>query len=172
METSFIIEKKIVALCFNPNKDTVFLLYPDLSQNNYSTTNLLLTEEDPYRNIILKRFKLLEKHECNIINTNFRQLPKDTYEGYSLYFWELTDKLFVVYPFGYILIYDYTSSQLIIHFQCHGQKTYVIRNIVGSPMDNSFFISAENMHNIYHIDYSALMNDEKKNSVYTKLVLP
>ena len=60
METSFIIEKKIVALCFNPNKDTVFLLYPDLSQNNYSTTNLLLTEEDPYRNIILKRFKLLE----------------------------------------------------------------------------------------------------------------
>ena len=28
------------------------------------------------------------------------------------------------------------------------------------------------MHNIYHIDYSALMTDEKKNSVYTKLVLP
>ena len=172
METSFLIEKKIIALCFNPNKDTVFLLYPDLSQNNYSTTNLLLTEEDPYRNIILKRFKLLEKHECNIINSNFRQLPKDTYEGYSLYFWELTDKLFVVYPFGYILIYDYLTSQLISHFQCHGQKTYVIRNIVGSPMDNSFFISAENMHNIYHIDYSSLMNDEKKNSVYTKLVLP
>ena len=172
METSFIIEKKIISLCFNPNKDTVFLLYPDLSLNNYNTTNLLLTEEDPYRNIILKRFKLLEKHECNIINSNFRQLPKDTYEGYSLYFWELTDKLFVVYPFGYILIYDYSTSQLITHFQCHGQKTYVIRNIVGSPMDNSFFISAENMHNIYHIDYSALMNDEKKNSVYTKLVLP
>ena len=172
METSFLIEKKIIALCFNPNKDTVFLLFPDLSQNNYNTTNLLLTEEDPYRNIILKRFKLLEKHECNIINSNFRQLPKDTYEGYSLYFWELTDKLFVVYPFGYILIYDYTTSQLISHFQCHGQKTYVIRNIVGSPMENSFFISAENMHNIYHIDYSSLMNDEKKNSVYTKLVLP
>ena len=172
METSFIIEKKIIALCFNPNKDTVFILYPDLSQNNYNTTNLLLIEEDPYRNIVLKRFKLLEKHECNIINTNFRQLPKDTYEGYSLYFWELTDKLFVVYPFGYILIYDYTTSQLISHFQCHGQKAYVIRNIIGSPMDNSFFISAENMHNIYHIDYSALMNDEKKNSVYTKLVLP
>ena len=172
METSFIIEKKIIALCFNPSKDTVFILYPDLSQINYNTTNLLLIEEDPYRNVVLKRFKLLEKHECNIINTNFRQLPKDTYEGYSLYFWELTDKLFVVYPFGYILIYDYTTSQLISHFQCHGQKTYVIRNIVGSPMDNSFFISAENMHNIYHIDYSALMNDEKKNSVYTKLVLP
>ena len=172
METSFIIEKKIISLCFNPNKDTVFLLYPDLSQNNYNTTNLLLTEEDPYRNIILKRFKLLERHECNIINSNFRQLPKDTYEGYSLYFWELSDKLFVVYPFGYILIYDYLTSQLITHFQCHGQKTYVIRNIVGSPMDNSFFISAENMHNIYHIDYSLLMNDEKKNSVYTKLVLP
>ena len=48
------------------------------------------------------------------------------------------------------------------HFQCHGQKAYVIRNIVGSPMDNSFFISAENMHNIYHIDYSCLINDEKK----------
>ena len=172
METSFIIEKKIIALCFNPSKDTVFILYPDLSQINYNTTNLLLIEEDPYRNVVLKRFKLLEKHECNIINTNFRQLPKDTYEGYSLYFWELTDKLFVVYPFGYILIYDYTTSQLISHFQCHGQKAYVIRNIIGSPMDNSFFISAENMHNIYHIDYSALMNDEKKNSVYTKLVLP
>lgn len=172
METSFILEKKIVALCFNPTKETIFLLYPDLSQNSYNTTNLLLTEEDLYRNIILKRFKLLEKHECNIINSNYRQLPKDTFEGYSLYFWELTDKLFVVYPFGYILIYDYTTSQLMTHFQCHGQKTYVIRNIVGSPMDNSFFISAENMHNIYHIDYSCLINDEKKNSVYTKLVLP
>ena len=39
-------------------------------------------------------------------------------------------------------------------------------------MENSFFISAENMHNIYHIDYSCLINEEKKNSVYTKLVLP
>ena len=172
METSFILEKKIVALCFNPTKETIFLLYPDLSQNTYNTTNLLLTEEDLYRNIIIKRFKLLEKHECNIINTNYRQLPKDTFEGYSLYFWELTDKLFVVYPFGYILIYDYTTSQLMTHFQCHGQKAYVIRNIVGSPMDNSFFISAENMHNIYHMDYSCLINDEKKSSVYTKLVLP
>ena len=172
METSFILEKKIVALCFNPSKETIFLLYPDLSQNTYNTTNLLLTEEDLYRNIIIKRFKLLEKHECNIINTNYRQLPKDTFEGYSLYFWELTDKLFVVYPFGYILIYDYTTSQLMTHFQCHGQKAYVIRNIVGSPMDNSFFISAENMHNIYHMDYSCLISDEKKSSVYTKLVLP
>ena len=172
METSFILEKKIVALCFNPTKETIFLLYPNLYQNNYNSTNLLLTEEDLYRNIIIKRFKLLEKHECNIINTNYRQLPKDTYEGYSLYFWELTDKLFVVYPFGYILIYDYATSQLMTHFQCHGQKAYVIRNIVGSPMDNSFFISAENMHNIYHMDYSALINDEKKSSVYTKLVLP
>jgi hypothetical protein len=172
METSFIIEKKIIALCFNPTKETIFLLYPDLSPNSYNTTNLLLTEEDLYRNIIIKRFKLLENHECNIINTNYRQLPKDTYEGYSIYFWELTEKLFVVYPFGYILIYDYTTSQLITHFQCHGQKAYVIRNIVGSPMDNSFFISAENMHNIYHIDYSCLINDEKKNSVYTKIVLP
>ena len=172
METSFILEKKIVSLCFNPTKETIFLLYPDLSQNSYNTTNLLLTEEDLYRNIIIKRFKLLEKHECNIINTNYRQLPKDTFEGYSLYFWELTEKLFVVYPFGYILIYDYTTSQLMTHFQCHGQKAYVIRNIVGSPMENSFFISAENMHNIYHIDYSCLINDEKKNSVYTKLVLP
>ena len=27
METSFLIEKKIIALCFNPNKDTVFLLF-------------------------------------------------------------------------------------------------------------------------------------------------
>ena len=172
METSFILEKKIIALSFNPTKETVFLLYPDLSQSAYNSTNLILTEEDIYLNIIIKRFKLLEKHECNIINTNYRQLPKDTYEGYSLYFWELTDKLFVVYPFGYILIYDYTTSQLMTHFQCHGQKTYVIRNIVGSPMDNSFFISAENMHNIYHIDYSGLINEEKKNSVYTKLVLP
>ena len=172
METSFILEKKIVALCFNPTKETIFLLYPDLSQNSYNTTNLLLTEEDLYRNIIIKRFKLLEKHECNIINTNYRQLPKDTFEGYSLYFWELTDKLFVVYPFGYILIYDYTTSQLMTHFQCHGQKAYVIRNIVGSPMDNSFFISAENMQNIYHMDYSGLINDEKKNSIFTKLVLP
>ena len=46
METSFLIEKKIIALCFNPNKDTVFLLFPDLSQNNYNTTNLLLTDDE------------------------------------------------------------------------------------------------------------------------------
>ena len=46
METSFILEKKIVALCFNPTKETIFLLYPDLSQNSYNSTSLLLTEED------------------------------------------------------------------------------------------------------------------------------
>ena len=172
METSFILEKKIIALCFNPTKESIFLLYPDVLSSGFNSNNFLLTEEDLYRNIILKRYKLLERHECNIINNNFRQLPKDTYEGYSLYFWELTDKLFVVYPFGYILIYDYSTTQLIAHFQCHGQKTYVIRNIVGSPMDNSFFISAENMHNIYHIDYSLLIKGEKANSVYTKLILP
>ena len=59
METSFILEKKIVALCFNPTKETIFLLYPDLSQNTYNTTNLLLTEEDLYRNIIIKRLIFL-----------------------------------------------------------------------------------------------------------------
>jgi WD40 repeat protein len=161
MESSFLLEKKVICSCFNTLRDSVFFLSIDGDK-------LDLTEEDLSRNIILRRFKLLKQSECNIVNTNFRKMPKDTYEGYGLYFWELAKKILVVYPFGYLLIYDYNTSQLIHHFQCQGKKTYIIRNIIGSPLENSLFFSAELMRNIYHIYY-----DNIKNTVsYKKLVIP
>jgi WD40 repeat protein len=161
MESSFLIEKKIISMCFNPLRDTVFLL-------SAVGDKLDLTEEDLTKNIILRRFRLLRTTECNIVNQNFRKIPNDTYEGYSIYFWELTKKILVVYPFGYLLIYDYQSSQLINHFQCQGKKTYSIRNIIGSPLQNSLFFSAEGMRNIYHVNY-----DNIRNSInYNKLVIP
>jgi hypothetical protein len=127
MESSFLVEKKIISMCFNPLRDSVFLLTVD-------SDKLDLTEEDLSKNIILRRFKLLKMSECGIINSNFRKIPKDTYEGYGLYFWELAKKILVVYPSGYLLIFDYQTGQLNYHFQCQGKKAYVIRNIVGSPI--------------------------------------
>jgi len=127
MESSFLIERKIISVCFNPLRETVFILSSD-------SDVLDLTEEDLSKNIILRRFKLLKLNECNIINTEFRKLPKDTYEGYRIYFWELAKKILVVYPSGYLMIYDYQSSQLNHHFQCQGRKAYVIRNIIASPI--------------------------------------
>ncbi len=126
MESSFLHEKKIISMCFNPLRDSVFLLSID-------SEKLDLTEEDLSKNIILRRFKLLRTNECSMVNANYRKLPKDTYEGYGLYFWELAKKIIVIYPSGYILIFDYQSAQLNYHFQCQGKKAYVIRNIVGSP---------------------------------------
>jgi WD40 repeat protein len=161
MESSYLLEKKIISMCFNQIKDTVFFLTTD-------NDKLDLTEEDLTKNIILRRFKLLRTTECNIINQNFRRIPNGTYEGYSLYFWELARKLLVVYPFGYLLIYDYNTSALLAHFQCQGKKTYSIRNILGSPIQNSLFFSAEGMRNIYHLNY----NNIKSNISYNKLVIP
>ena len=178
MESSYLLERKIISICFNPIHDSVFLLFNEhlskLSKINIGNENILtLTEEDLSKNLIYRRFKLLKKYECNIVNTNQRKIPNNTYEGYSLYFWELTSKLFVIYPFGYISIYDYNSSQLLYHFQCHGKRTYVIRNIIGSPNQKSIFFSAEGMHNVYHINYDNLNSINNKNGIlYNKLILP
>jgi hypothetical protein len=127
MESSFLLERKIISICFNPFRDSVFILSID-------SEKLELTEEDLSRKIILKRFKLLKSNECNLQNHNFRVLPKDTYEGFHLYFWELARKLVVIYPFGYILIFDEQTSNLNFHFQTYGRNVYMIRNIVGSPL--------------------------------------
>lgn len=161
METSFLLEKKIISICFNPIKESVFIL-------SHDGEKLQLVEEDLSKSVILKQFKLLRMSECNITNTNFRRIPKETFEGYGIYFWELNKKLLLYYPSGYLMIYDYQSTQLITHFQCQGKKAYVIRNIVGSPLQRSIFISAEAMRNIYHINFDNLKN----NIVYNKLVIP
>ena len=178
MDSTYLLERRIIAICFNPIRDSVFLLFNErlskLSKINIGNENILtLTEEDLSKNIIYRRFKLLKKHECNIINTTQRKIPNNTYEGYFLYFWELTSKLFVIYPFGYISIYDYNTSQLLYHFQCHGKRTYVIRNIIGSPMQKSLFFSADGMHNVYHINYDNIQLANSKNGIiYNKLILP
>lgn len=161
MESSYLLERKIISLCFNTLRDSVFIL-------SATSEKLSLTEEDLTKTLILRRFKLLKPSECTIQNTNYKILPKDTYEGYSLYFWSLLNKIFVIYPFGYILIYDYYSGSLLYHFQCHGKKAYVVRNIVCSPMQNSIFISAQQMRNVYHINYETL----RTGIIYQKLILP
>ena len=161
MESSYLLERKIISLCFNTIRDSVFIL-------SLINEKLSLTEEDLTKSLILRRFKLLKLSECQIQNTNYKQLPKDTYEGYSLYFWSLSNKIFVIYPFGYITIFDYNSGTIVNHFQCHGKRAYVIRNIVCSPMENSMFISAQQMRNVYHINYENIKNG----ITYQKLVLP
>ena len=161
MESSYLLERKIISLCFNTIRDSVFIL-------SLINEKLSLTEEDLTKSLILRRFKLLKLSECQIQNTNYKQLPKDTYEGYSLYFWFLSNKIFVIYPFGYITIFDYNSGTIVNHFQCHGKRAYVIRNIVCSPMENSMFISAQQMRNVYHINYENIKNG----ITYQKLVLP
>lgn len=161
MESSYLFERKVISLCFNTNRDSVFILS---SEND----KMSLTEEDLIKNIVFRKFKLLKTSECQIKNTNYRKIPKDSYEGFSLYFWESTNKILVTFPFGYLLIYDYISGSLVNHFQCHGKKTYVIRNIIGSPIQDSIFISAQQMRNVYHINYASIKNGV----TYNKLVLP
>lgn len=161
MESSYLQERKIISICFNPIRDSIFIL-----SNQHE--RMELTEEDLSKNIILQRFKLLKPTQCFIQNNNYRVLPKDTFEGYSLYFWELKSKIIVIYPFGYLLIYDYITAQLEYHFQCHGRKAYVIRNIIGSPIQENLFISAEGMRNVYLFNYSTIANGV----IYQKLVLP
>ena len=115
MESTYLFERNIISLCFNPIHDSVFILSHNTSQYltiSPSDNRLSLTEEDLSKNIIFRRFKLLKKSECLITNTSFRAKPASTCEGYTLYFWELTSKLIVVYPFCYLLIYDYASGNL------------------------------------------------------------
>ena len=160
METSFLLDRKVISLCFNPMKESIFIL-------SHEGEKLQLIEEDLSKSVILKEFKLLRLSECNITNPNYKKTSKETYEGYYIYFWELEKKLIVVFPGGYLLIYDYFTMQLITHFQCQGKKAYVIRNIVGSPLKRSLFISVQNMRNIYHINFDNI----KKDFNYAKLVI-
>ena len=161
METSFLLERKILSSYFNPLKESVFIMSHDGEKLN-------LVEEDLSKSVILKEFKLLKLSECNITNLNFRKIPKETFEGYGIYFWELTKKLIVFYPGGYLMFYDYQTTQLISHFQCQGKKAYIIRNIIGSSLQRCIFISAEGMRNIYHINFDNIKN----NVIYNKLVIP
>jgi len=161
METSYLLERKIISVCFNSLKESVFIL-------SYDGEQLHLVEEDLSKSVILKQYKLLRLSECNITNLNFRKTPKETFEGYGIYFWELSKKLIVYFPGGYLMFYDYQSTQLLSHFQCQGKKAYVIRNIIGSPLQRSLFISAESMRNIYNINF----DNVKNNITYNKLVIP
>ena len=115
MELNLLEELETIAICFNNIKETVFILYKQNSEKNLiHPNNLSLVEQDIYHKIIHKRFKLLQREECNIINKGYKKYPDNCYEGYSLFFWQESEKLFVIYPFSYILIYDYNSSDFII----------------------------------------------------------
>jgi len=195
MELKYLDEIETIALCFNNLKETVFILYKSNSNNKITQpNNLSLVEQDIFHKIIYKRFKLLQKEECNIINKYYKKYPHDSYEAYSLYFWQESEKLFLIYPFGYILIYDYNSSDLLYHFQYPGFKFFssstlkhpfkvtteqyikyfTLRNIIGSPIENCLFITGENIYYIYCLDYSILNNRniDKNNLFKNKIHLP
>ena len=195
MELKYLDEIETIALCFNNLKETVFILYKSNSNNKITQpNNLSLVEQDIFHKIIYKRFKLLQKEEFNIINKYYKKYPHDSYEAYSLYFWQESEKLFLIYPFGYILIYDYNSSDLLYHFQYPGFKFFssstlkhpfkvtteqyikyfTLRNIIGSPIENCLFITGENIYYIYCLDYSILNNRniDKNNLFKNKIHLP
>ena len=126
MEIAYFDEKELVAICFNNLKETAFILYKeDPKTTKTQPSGLTLIEEDFHHRIIQKRFKLLQKDECNITNQNYKKNIYNAYEGFCLYFWESAELLFVVYPFAYILIYDYNSTELLNHFQCPGGKFFL-----------------------------------------------
>ena len=162
MESAFLLEKKLIAMTFNTEKETTFMLVSD-------TEKLDLTEENISSDVVIKRFKLLKQNDLNFISNNYKKLPKDTFEGYSIYYWGLNNKLFLSYPSGYILIYNAENGNLEHHFQAKGKNPYIVRNITGSPVQKSFFFSAESMRNIYHCNYESVL---KGNAIYSKLILP
>jgi len=113
MELTYLDEKEVVSLCFNNLKETIFILYKENSKTQQKQpNNLSLVEEDFHFKIIKKRFKLLQKDECNITNQNYKKNLNNSYEGYVLYFWEASEKLIVIYPFAYILVYEFLSYLL------------------------------------------------------------
>ena len=175
MELTYLDEKEVVSLCFNNLKETIFILYKENSKTQQKQpNNLSLVEEDFHFKIIKKRFKLLQKDECNITNQNYKKNLYDSFEGYSLYFWEASEKLIVIYPFSYIIIYDYNSTDLINHFQCPGIKMFTVRNLIASPIENCLFISGENLNFIYCLDYALISKGiEKINDLFNnKINLP
>lgn len=172
METVYLFEKKVISLFFNPLKDTVFLL-----TNEYNKLDLV--EENLSTRVIIKRFKILKQNDLNTTSNICKKLPKETFEGYSLYFWEKYENLIMTFPSGYILIYEYNSGQLKSHFQARGKYPYIVRNIIGSPIDNTLFFSAELKKNIYCLNYDIITKCESNNKlnnylniIYSKLILP
>ena len=175
MELNYLDKKELVAIYFNNIKETAFILYKENEKTKKEQPNgLYLVEEDFHYKVIKKRFKLLQKAECNITNQNYKKNVHNAYEGYSLYFWEASEKLIVIYPFAYILIYDYNSTDLIHHFQCLGGKTFTIRNLIASPIENCLFVNGENLNYIYCLDYSIISKGgEKINELFNnKIALP
>ena len=166
METSFLKEIQLISICFNPLKETAFILYKEKNiTKKPHPNNLYLVEEDFSGKIIKKRFKLLQKNELIITNQNIKRNCYDSLEGYFLHFWEASEKLIVVYPFSYILIYDYNSTELIYHFQCTGIKNFVIRNLISSPIENCIFVTGENFNFIYCLDYSIISSHKPVNEL-------
>ena len=176
MELNYLDEKEVVAFYFNNLEETAFILYKvnfQTKKDKDQLNGLTLVEEDFHHKLIKKRFKLLQKAECSITNQNYKKNLYNSYEGYSLYFWEASEKLIVIYPFSYILIYDYNSTLLLHHFQCPGGKMFNIRNIIASPNENFLFVSGENINFIYCLDYSIMSKGEKTNELFNhKIALP
>ena len=158
MDISFLKEIKLISICFNPLKDTAFVLYKEKKtyEEKPQPDNLYLVEEDIYKKIILKRFKLPQKSELLVTNLNFKKNAKHSLEGYFLHFWKESEKLILVYPIAYISIYDYNSTELIHHFHCPGTNNYSIGKVIASPIENCIFISGENLGFIYCLDYSLI----------------
>ena len=127
MESVFLSDKRVITMCFNPSRDSVFALILEGEK-------LELIEEDISKMTILKRFNILKFNDMIITNPDYRKLPNDTYEGYLLYYWELIKKLILVFPFGYLIIYDYATAVIVNHFQCTGKLSYLVRNITCSPL--------------------------------------
>ena len=179
MEFKLLDEIEIISFCFNNLKETVFILYQNKSNNkNIQPNNLSLIEQDILHKIIYKRFKLLQRDECNIINKYYEKYPNNSYEGYSLFFWQESEKLLLIYPYGYIIIYDYKTTDIIYHCQYPGLKFlssstfkhpfkvtteqylkyFSLRNIIGSPIENCLFLTGDNIYFIYCLDYSLINN--------------
>ena len=175
MEITYLEEKELVAFYFNNLKDTAFVLYKENSKTKKKQPNgLFLVEEDFHHKIIQKQFKLLQKDECNITNQNYKKNLNNSYEGYVLYFWEASEKLIVTYPFAYILVFDYNSTELVQHFQCMGSKMFTVSNLIASPIENCLFVIGENLNFIYCLDYAIInKGGDRINELFNnKITLP
>ena len=75
MEISFLKQIELISICFNPLKETAFILYKqkNIFSKKPQPNNLYLVEEELYNKIIQKRFKLLQKNELMITNLNIKR---------------------------------------------------------------------------------------------------
>ena len=75
MELNYLDKKELVAIYFNNIKETAFILYKENEKTKKEQPNgLYLVEEDFHYKVIKKRFKLLQKAECNITNQNYKKM--------------------------------------------------------------------------------------------------